>query len=111
LLLLAITDLFGQHVRNSIDAFKNEINPDGVKLIQAEPAPVPKTVAAFQPTDEEVQLLQRSLATFLETADSSAKEVAKKYPGLITRSIRTMARTGLRMMPTSPYSSFWSDAG
>jgi lysophospholipase L1-like esterase len=51
---------------------------------QTEPAPVPKAVAAFQPTPEEVQLLQRSLAAFLETADPSVKEIAKKYPGLIT---------------------------
>jgi lysophospholipase L1-like esterase len=49
----------------------------------AEPAPVPKAVAV-QPTPEEVQLLQRSLATFLETADPAVKEIAKKYPGLIT---------------------------
>jgi lysophospholipase L1-like esterase len=53
----------------------------------AEPAPVPKAVAANQPTAEEVQLLQRGLATFLDSADPSVKEIAKKYPGLI--SVRT----------------------
>jgi lysophospholipase L1-like esterase len=49
----------------------------------AESAPVPKAVAIARPTVEEVQLAERSLAKFLETADASVKEINQKYPGLI----------------------------
>jgi lysophospholipase L1-like esterase len=48
-----------------------------------ESAPVPKTVAIARPTAEEVQLAERSLAKFLETADPEIKAVNEKYPGLI----------------------------
>jgi lysophospholipase L1-like esterase len=50
---------------------------------QAEPAPVPKAVAMVSPAPsaEEVQLLERSLAKFLETADPAVKEINQKYPG------------------------------
>jgi len=49
----------------------------------AEPAPVPKIVAIPRPTAEEVQLAERSLVKFLETADASIKAINDKYPGLI----------------------------
>ena len=49
----------------------------------AEPAPVPKAVAIPRPTAEEVQLAERSLAKFLETAEPAVKAVNEKYPGLI----------------------------
>ncbi|HTY62682.1 MAG TPA: GDSL-type esterase/lipase family protein [Acidobacteriota bacterium] len=49
-----------------------------------EPAPVPKAVAIPRPTAEEVQLAERSLAKFLETADPAVKEINQKYPGLIS---------------------------
>lgn len=48
-----------------------------------EPAPVPKTVAIARPTLEEVQLAERGLAKFLETADPEIKAINEKYPGLI----------------------------
>jgi lysophospholipase L1-like esterase len=48
-----------------------------------EPAPVPKPVAIARPTAAEVQLAERSLAKFLETADPAVKEVNQKYPGMI----------------------------
>jgi lysophospholipase L1-like esterase len=48
-----------------------------------EPAPVPKAVAIARPTPEEVQLAERSLAKFLETADPEVKAINEKYPGLI----------------------------
>jgi lysophospholipase L1-like esterase len=49
----------------------------------AEPAPVPKAVAIPRPTGEEVQLAERSLAKFLETADPAVKAINEKFPGLI----------------------------
>jgi len=49
----------------------------------AESAPVPEAVAIPRPTPEEVQLAERSLARFLETADPAVKAINKKYPGLI----------------------------
>jgi lysophospholipase L1-like esterase len=48
-----------------------------------EPAPIPQAVAIARPTVEEVQLAERSLAKFLETADPAVKAVNEKYPGLI----------------------------
>jgi lysophospholipase L1-like esterase len=48
-----------------------------------EPAPVPKAVAIARPTPEEVQLAERSLARFLESADPEIKAINEKYPGLI----------------------------
>jgi lysophospholipase L1-like esterase len=48
-----------------------------------EPAPVPKAVAIARPTPEEVQLAERALAKFLETADPEVKTINEKYPGLI----------------------------
>ncbi len=50
----------------------------------AEPAPVPAAVAIARPTAEEVQLAERGLAKFLETADPAVKEINQKYPGLIS---------------------------
>ena len=50
----------------------------------AEPAPVPAAVAIARPTAEEVQLAERSLASFLETADPAVKAINQKYPGLIS---------------------------
>jgi lysophospholipase L1-like esterase len=50
----------------------------------AESAPVPKIVAIPRPAAEEVQLAERSLAKFLETADPAVKEINQKYPGLIS---------------------------
>ena len=50
----------------------------------AEPAPVPGAVAIARPTAEEVQLAERSLASFLETADPAVKAINQKYPGLIS---------------------------
>jgi lysophospholipase L1-like esterase len=49
-----------------------------------ESAPVPKIVAIARPTAEEVQLAERSLAKYLETADPAVKEINQKYPGLIS---------------------------
>lgn len=48
-----------------------------------EPAPVPPAVAIPRPEAEEVQLAERSLAKFLETADPAVKAINDKYPGLI----------------------------
>jgi lysophospholipase L1-like esterase len=48
-----------------------------------ESAPVPKAVAVPRPTVQEVQLAERSLAKFLETADPAVREIDRKYPGLI----------------------------
>ncbi len=50
----------------------------------AEPAPAPKAVAIARPTAEEVQIAERSLAKFLETADPAVKVINEKYPGLIS---------------------------
>jgi hypothetical protein len=50
----------------------------------AEPAPVPSAVAIARPTAEEVQLAERTLAKFLDTADPAIKEINQKYPGLIS---------------------------
>lgn len=50
----------------------------------AEPAPVPNAVAIARPAAEEVQIAERSLAKFLETADPAVKAINKKYPGLIS---------------------------
>jgi lysophospholipase L1-like esterase len=49
----------------------------------AEPAPVPKAVAIPRPTAEEIQLAERTLARFLETADPAVKGINERYPGLI----------------------------
>ena len=46
-------------------------------------APVPKAVAIARPTAEEIQIAKQSLAKFIETADTSVKELNTKYPGLI----------------------------
>jgi lysophospholipase L1-like esterase len=46
-------------------------------------APVPKAVAIPRPTVEEVQLAERGLAKFLETADPAVREINRQYPGLI----------------------------
>jgi lysophospholipase L1-like esterase len=51
--------------------------------IDGTPAPVPKAVAITRPTAEEVQLAERSLAKFLESADTAVKDINQKYPGLI----------------------------
>jgi lysophospholipase L1-like esterase len=48
-----------------------------------EPAPVPRAVAIARPTAAEVQLAERNLAKFLETADPEVKEINQKYPGMI----------------------------
>jgi lysophospholipase L1-like esterase len=48
-----------------------------------DPAPVPKAVAIARPTAEDVQLAERSLAKFFETADPAVKAINEKYPGLI----------------------------
>jgi lysophospholipase L1-like esterase len=53
------------------------------QLPSADPAPVPKAVAIARPTAEEVQLAERSLAKFIETADPAVKAINDKYPGLI----------------------------
>ncbi|MBN1570551.1 MAG: GDSL family lipase [Acidobacteria bacterium] len=50
----------------------------------SEPAPVPTAVAIPRPTAEEIQLAERSLAVFLESADPAVKEINQKYPGLIS---------------------------
>ena len=51
----------------------------------AEPAAaVPSAVAIPRPTAEEIQLAERGLAKFLETADPSVKATNDKYPGLIS---------------------------
>ena len=52
--------------------------------VEGTPSPVPKAVAIARPTAEEVQLAERSLAKFLESADSAIKEINQKYPGLIS---------------------------
>ena len=49
----------------------------------AVPAPVPAAVAIPRPTAEEIQLAERSLAAFFETADPAVKTINQKYPGLI----------------------------
>jgi lysophospholipase L1-like esterase len=55
------------------------------QMPSAEPAaPVPAVVAIPRPTADEVQLAERSLAKFLETADSAVKAINAKYPGLIS---------------------------
>jgi lysophospholipase L1-like esterase len=51
---------------------------------RGESAPVPDAVAIPRPTAEEVQLAERSLAQFLNTADAEVKAINKKYPGLIS---------------------------
>jgi len=51
--------------------------------VEGSPAPVPKAVAIARPTAEEVQLAERSLAKFLDSADPAVKELNQKYPGLI----------------------------
>ncbi len=48
-----------------------------------EPSPVPKAVAIPRPTPEEVQLAERALARFIETAEPAVKAINEKYPGLI----------------------------
>jgi lysophospholipase L1-like esterase len=50
----------------------------------AEPAPVPKALAIPRPTAEEIQLAERSLAKFIETADPAVKAINNKFPGLIS---------------------------
>jgi lysophospholipase L1-like esterase len=54
------------------------------QAVEGSPAPVPKAVAIARPTAEEVQLAERSLAKFLESADPAVKEINQKYPGLIS---------------------------
>jgi len=49
----------------------------------AVPAPVPAAVGIPRPTAEEIQLAERSLAAFFETADPAVKAINQKYPGLI----------------------------
>jgi lysophospholipase L1-like esterase len=49
----------------------------------AESAPVPKAVAIARPTAEEVQLAERSLAKFFESADPAVKAINEKFPGMI----------------------------
>jgi len=49
----------------------------------AEPAPVPAAVAIPRPSAEEIQLAERSLAAYFETADPAVKAINQKYPGLI----------------------------
>ena len=53
------------------------------QIPSGEPAPVPSAVAIPRPTADEVQLAERSLAKFLETADPAVKTINEKYPGLI----------------------------
>jgi lysophospholipase L1-like esterase len=53
------------------------------QVSSGEPAPVPQAVAIARPTPEEVQLAERTLARFLETADPEVKAINEKYPGLI----------------------------
>ncbi len=53
------------------------------QLKSFEPAPVPDAVAIARPTAEEIQLAERSLADFLNTADPAVKAINEKYPGLI----------------------------
>jgi lysophospholipase L1-like esterase len=48
-----------------------------------DPAPVPKAVAIARPTANEIKTAEKSLATFLETANPTTKEINQKYPGLI----------------------------
>jgi lysophospholipase L1-like esterase len=48
-----------------------------------DPAPVPKAVAIARPTAEDVQLAERSLAKFFETADPAVKAINEKFPGLL----------------------------
>jgi lysophospholipase L1-like esterase len=50
----------------------------------ATPAPVPQAVAIARPSADEVQLAERSLAKFLESAEPAVKEINQKYPGLIS---------------------------
>ena len=52
--------------------------------VDASPAPVPKAVAIARPTTEEVQLAERSLAKFIDSADPAVKDINQKYPGLIS---------------------------
>jgi len=47
-------------------------------------APVPAAVAIPRPTPEEIQLAERSLAKFLESADPAVKAMNSRYPGLIS---------------------------
>jgi len=54
------------------------------QLAETQPAPVPEAVAIPRPTADEVQLAERALAQFLETADPAVKAVNQKYPGLIS---------------------------
>lgn len=51
--------------------------------VEGIPAPVPKAVAIARPTAEEVQLAERSLAKFLDSADAAVKELNQRFPGLI----------------------------
>lgn len=54
------------------------------QVAPAEPAAaVPSAVAIPRPTAEEIQIAERGLAKFLETADPSVKATNDKYPGLI----------------------------
>jgi lysophospholipase L1-like esterase len=52
--------------------------------VEGTPSPVPKAVAIARPTAEEVQLAERSLAKFLDSADAAVKDLNQKYPGLIS---------------------------
>ncbi|MDR0843089.1 MAG: GDSL-type esterase/lipase family protein [Acidobacteriota bacterium] len=51
---------------------------------QAEPAPVPPSVAIARPSAEEVRLAESGLAKLIESADPKLQEISKKYPGLIS---------------------------
>jgi lysophospholipase L1-like esterase len=59
-----------------------EMNAFG-QVRPGEPAPVPEAVAIARPTAEEVQLAERSLVKFLDSAEPAVKELNRKYPGLI----------------------------
>lgn len=55
------------------------------QMASAEPAaPVPSAVAIARPTAEEIQLAERMLAKFLETADPAVRAMHQKYPDLIS---------------------------
>ena len=56
------------------------------QMAPAEPAaPVPAVVAIARPTADEIQLAERTLAKFLETADPAVREIQQKYPGLMKK--------------------------
>jgi hypothetical protein len=98
LLLLAITVLFGRHVRNSIDDYKNKINPDGVKLIQTDkpelapdkvlPAPNPPKIcnpADFSVIAEKVLFFENRINE--EKQPDTAQTLASEVPPLTQKPI------------------------